>query len=80
MEHSHNYTLPEVKKRFFNEGIADTQMGKIPPGLLRTWKTICAETVRDWLYLFKHGELKELFYAPVYRYVQKMSYYRGTKQ
>ena len=80
VEHSHNYTLPEVKKRFFNEGIADQQMGKKSPGLLRTWKTILAETLRDWLYIARNRAWQEFFYAPCYRYVQKMSYYRGTKQ
>ena len=80
VEHSHNYTFPEVKKRFFNEGVADKQMGKAVPGLLRVWKTILAETVRDWIYLVKNGVWREFFYAPCYRYFQKMSYYRGTKQ
>ena len=80
IEHSHNYTLKEVKKRFFNEGIADRQMGKNSPGVLRTWKTILAETLRDWIYIVKCGDWKEFFYAPIYRYTQKMSYYRGTKQ
>ena len=80
VEHSHNYTLPEVKKRFFNEGVADKQMGKLLPGLLRTIKSICAETLRDWIYLLKHRCVKEIFYAPVYRYTQKMSYFRGTKK
>ncbi len=80
VEHSHNYTLQEVKKRFFNEGIADKQMGKKTPSFLRTLKTIIAETLRDWIYLLKNKAVKEFFYAPVYRYVQKMSYYKGTKQ
>ena len=80
VEHSHNYTIAEVKKRFFNEGVADKQMNKKTPGIFRTWKTIFAETLRDWLYLLKKGDVKELFYAPRYRYTQKMSYYRGTKQ
>jgi rhamnosyltransferase len=80
VEHSHNYTLPEVKKRFFNEGVADKQMNKPAPGLLRTWKSIAAETLRDWAYIIRKGAWKELFYAPRYRYVQKMSYYRGTKK
>ena len=80
VEHSHNYTLPEVKKRFFNEGVADKQMGKKSPGLLRTWKSIFAETLRDWIYISKSGAWNEFFYAPRYRYTQKMSYYRGTKQ
>ena len=80
VEHSHNYTLPEVKKRFFNEGVADRQMGKKSPGALRTWKSIFAETLRDWIYLVKNGAIREFWYAPRLRYVQKMSYYRGTKQ
>lgn len=80
VEHSHNYTLPQVRKRFFNEGIADKQMQKKTPGFLRTWKTITAETLRDWIYIAKHGVWKEFFYAPVYRYIQKMSYWKGTKQ
>ena len=80
VEHSHNYTVPEIRKRFFNEGVADRQMGKKLPGLLRTWKSIFAETLRDWIYLLKNGAAKEFFYAPLYRYTQKMSYYRGTKQ
>ena len=80
VEHSHNYTLQEVKKRFFNEGVADKQMGKKTPSLLRTFRTILAETLRDWIYLVKNGAVNEFFYAPCYRYVQKMSYYRGIKQ
>ncbi|MBR2911206.1 MAG: glycosyltransferase family 2 protein [Lentisphaeria bacterium] len=80
VEHSHNYTLCEVKKRFFNEGVADKQMGKCSPGVLKTWKSIFAETLRDWIYLLKHRVAKEFFYAPIYRYTQKMSYYRGTKK
>ena len=80
VEHSHNYTLPEVKKRFLNEGIADVRMGKKSPGFLRTCKTIIAETLRDWLYIARCGAWNEFFYAPCYRYVQKMSYFRGTKQ
>jgi hypothetical protein len=55
-------------------------MGKSSPGLLRTLKSIFAETLRDWIYLLKHRALKEIFYAPVYRYTQKMSYYQGTKK
>ena len=80
VEHSHNYTLPEVHKRFFNEGIADRQMGKLSPRLLRTLISVFTETLRDWIYLTKKMAFREFFYAPIYRYTQKMSYYRGTKQ
>ena len=79
VEHSHNYTIKEVTKRFFNEGVADKQMGKNTPGILRTWKSILAETLRDWIYIAEHGAWKEFFYAPIYRYTRKMSYYRGTR-
>ena len=80
VEHSHNYTLKEVKKRFFNEGVADTQMGKKPITLLHALRNVLAETLRDHIYILRHGAWKELFYAPIYRYVQKISYYRGANQ
>ena len=80
VEHSHNYTLQEVRKRFFNEGVADRQMGKTGMSFCRCIKSIAAETLRDWVYLAKHRTFKEFFYAPLYRWVQKASYYRGTKQ
>lgn len=80
VEHSHNYTLAEVKKRFYNEGIADTQIGKKPVSLLHALRNVFAETMRDYLYLCKNCAWKEFFYAPLYRWVQKISYYRGAKQ
>ena len=80
VEHSHNYTLREVKKRFYNEGVADKQMGKASMSFLRCVRSVVAETLRDWIYLAKHLTIREFFYAPVYRCVQKISYYRGTKQ
>ena len=80
VEHSHNYTLKEVRKRFFNEGLADTQMGKTPITLLRALRNVIAETLRDYIYLCRHGKFSELYYPPIYRWVQKISYYRGAKQ
>lgn len=80
VEHSHNYTLQEVRRRFFNEGIADKQMGKQTMSFLHCIRSVAAETLRDWIYLIKHKTFREIFYAPIYRWVQKFSYYRGTKQ
>lgn len=80
VEHSHNYTLKEVRKRFFNEGVADTQMGKKPITLAHALRNVFAETLRDYIYLLKNGKVLELYYPPVYRWVQKMSYYRGANQ
>ena len=80
VEHSHNYTLKQIKKRFFNEGVADTQMGKKPISFGHALRNLIAETLRDYVYIFRHGKLLELYYPPIYRYVQKMSYYRGARQ
>ena len=80
VEHSHNYTLPEVKKRFFNEGIADRQMGKTPITLLRALRNVAAETLRDYIYIIRNRKFRKFFYPVVYRWVQKMSYYRGINQ
>lgn len=80
VEHSHNYTLQEVAKRFFNEGIADKQMGKKPMSFWRCMRSIAAETLRDWIYLVRRGAYREICYAPIYRYVQKINYWRGTQQ
>ena len=80
VEHSHNYTLAEVRKRFFNEGVADTQIGKKPLSFFRTLKSVIAETVRDCIYLLKHGKVLELYYPLIYRCIQKISYYQGRKR
>ena len=80
VEHSHNYTLKQVRKRFFNEGVADAQMGRKSHTFATTLGKIAAETLRDCIYLLKHGKILELCYPLIYRCVQKLSYYRGTRQ
>lgn len=80
VEHSHNYTLAEVQKRFFNEGVADTLMGKKPVTLFRTLRSIAIETLRDHFYLVRHGRISEITYPIPYRVLQKLSYYKGAKQ
>ena len=78
--HSHNYTLKEVKKRFFNEGVADRQMGKKPISIFCALKNFLAETVRDYCYIIKQKNFSKFYYPVIYRFVQKFSYYKGTKQ
>ena len=80
VEHSHNYSLKAVKKRFFNEGIADTQMGKKPINLVHTCRRIVVDILRDWYYIIKCGAGREFLYSPLYRLVQKISYYRGANR
>ena len=80
VEHSHNYTLAEVRRRFFNEGAADAQIGKAPVSFTHAVMSVFAETLRDYIYLIKRGKVLELYYPLIYRWVQKISYYRGRKQ
>jgi len=80
VEHSHNYTLREVWKRFYNEGLAEGRIYGGKPGFwngfLRPW---LGEVLRDWVYLLKHGQLVHLPYGLIYRFRQKYAVYRGRR-
>ncbi len=80
VEHSHNYTLKEVKKRFHGEGVAE---GKIY-GLHKTFfgdflKPFIAEFLRDIIYLIKSREFFNIPYSFIYRAYQKYFVYKGNK-
>ena len=79
VEHSHNYTLPEVYKRFHGEGKAE---GKIYNHHLNPIQhlliPIVLETLRDVLYLINHNEWLWIPYSPVYRIIQKYGVYKGN--
>lgn len=48
VEHSHNYTLRQLARRFYGEGYAENQIfGTRPPSMLRVLAGICADIVRD---------------------------------
>jgi len=80
VEHSHNYTLREVWKRFYNEGLAEGQIYGLRPGcwngFFRPW---VAESLRDLVYLLRHGQLHHLPYGLIYRFRQKYAVYRGRR-
>jgi rhamnosyltransferase len=78
VEHSHNYTLEEVKKRFFNEGLADGQIYKEGHDFFAMFaKPLLVEILRDSLYLLKRGAIFAIPYGVIYRFIQKYSYYKG---
>lgn len=83
VEHSHNYTNQEIKKRFYGEGLAEPAIyGKRcfeETYLGCVLKPVLAETLRDWLYLLKKKNFDWLFKAPYYRYLQRANVYRGIK-
>ena len=80
VEHSHNYTLRELAKRFRGEGAADRVIFGDRPSLLRELVSAARETLRDWVYLAvrPRGWL-EIPVAPVRRLVQRVSHWSGTR-
>ena len=77
--HSHNYTPEILRKRFYNEGIANGMLYGVKPCFFRTFLRLVAESARDFLYLCRHRELGCCFKGIRYRWTQRMSCYRGEK-
>lgn len=80
VEHSHNYTLRELSRRFRGEGAADREIFGSAPSLAREIAGAAAETLRDWAYLAaRPRSWLEIPCAPVRRLVQRVSHWRGAK-
>ena len=80
VEHSHNYTLAQLKRRFHGEGVADRTIFGDRPSLVRELVGAARETVRDWAYLLpRSADWRELPSAPVRRLVQRLSHWRGMR-
>ena len=78
VEHSHNYTLRELARRFYGEGVADRTIFGGVPSLFREMLSAARETLRDFAYLVPRprGWL-EIPLAPVRRLVQRLAHWRG---
>ena len=80
VEHSHNYTLRQLARRFRGEGAADRRIFGDRPSLARELASAARETLRDWAYLARRlRDWPELPSAPVRRLVQRVSHWRGTR-
>lgn len=78
VEHSHNYSLDELKKRFYNEGIAEGQIYHVRKTFWRGFFFPClAELGRDIIYLLKNGRILALPRALVYRIRQRFFSWKG---
>jgi rhamnosyltransferase len=79
VEHSHNYTLRELGRRFRGEGASDRVIFGDRPCLVRELAGAARETLRDWAWLAGRprgwGEIPA---APVRRLVQRIAHWRGT--
>ena len=80
VEHSHNYTISELKRRFYGEGMADAEIFQIKPNLIREMISAAMETLRDFRFLICHpAGLKELPGAPVRRFIQRCYHWKGVR-
>jgi len=80
VEHSHNYTLKQLAKRFRGEGEADRIIFGDMPSLPREVLGAARETLRDFAFLARErGCWREFFAAPVRRLVQRVSHWQGAK-
>ena len=80
VEHSHNYTLAELKRRFRGEGYADAQIFGRTPTLAREMLSGAMETLRDFAYLVRHpAGLAELPMAPIRRWIQRYYHWKGGR-
>ena len=80
VEHSHNYTVSELKKRFFGEGTADAFIFGDRPNLLREMLSAGMETLRDIGFLLaRPAGLAELPRAPLRRFTQKFYHWKGVR-
>ena len=78
--HSHNYTPEILRKRFYNEGIANGMLYGKRPSFIRAFLGFAAESARDFLYLCRHHQAGYYFFKGIrYRYIQRMSCYHGEK-
>ena len=80
VEHSHNYTFAELKKRFYGEGGADAVIFGDRPNLMREMASAALETLRDCRFLAAHpAGLGELPAAPVRRFLQRFYHWKGVR-
>jgi len=80
VEHSHNYTLAQLERRFYGEGRADAQIFGSTPPLWRELVSAAVESLRDLVFLLKHpAGLAELPFSPVRRFAQRYSHWKGGR-
>ena len=80
VEHSHDYTLRQLARRFRGEGEADGEIFGDAPCLPRELAGAARETLRDWAYLARRpAEWGAVPTAPVRRLVQRVSHWLGVR-
>ena len=80
VEHSHNYTFAELRRRFYGEGYADAQIFGSAPDWWTTLRRVAAESLRDFAYLLPRPKgWREMLAAPRRRWLQKYYFMKGAR-
>lgn len=83
VEHSHNYSPEQLKKRFYGEGYAEGAIyghrGRGDNFVFKVLKSMTAEILRDAVYLLKNGQIGWIPRSPAYRWRQRYWTYKGLK-
>ncbi|MDD3915157.1 MAG: glycosyltransferase family 2 protein [Bacteroidales bacterium] len=79
VEHSHNYSIEQVQKRFYGEGYADGQIWKKTQHFYPFTKGLLGGIFRDFFWLLKTNQIAHLAPCLKYRFKQKFSYRNGLK-
>ncbi len=79
VEHSHNYTIAEAKKRFAGEGEADAEILKTAQPFLSFLKGLLSASARDVFHALKRGKPSLILPAIRFRFAQKFSYYKARR-
>ncbi|NCB84192.1 MAG: glycosyltransferase family 2 protein [Candidatus Moranbacteria bacterium] len=79
VEHSHNYSIEQVQKRFYGEGYADGQIWKKKQPFYPFTKGLLGGIFRDFFWLLKRNQIAHLAPCLKYRFKQKFSYRNGLK-
>lgn len=88
VQHSHNYTLKDIRKRYRGEGKAEAyiyrdlyQSNTMDTSFVRTVLVAALmEFARDTLYLIKHGRPDLIPQAKIYRFAQRFYAFQGRKE
>jgi rhamnosyltransferase len=79
VEHSHNYSIEQVQRRFYGEGYADGQIWKKTQPFYHFTKGLLGGIFRDFFWLLKTNQIAHMAPCLKYRFKQKFSYRNGLK-
>lgn len=80
VEHSHNFTIPELYRKRYRHGKAFVGIYGIEPSVAQQLLICGKEIVRDLVYALRKVRLDTIPYNIVYRIVIHFAYYRGIQQ